>query len=199
MTYVYIVRNVHFQMCKVPENSSTAALQITAAERKHIFSLLFCTRVATSSCGDDINDKSPSWVSSFPVFINFEIFTSLCRPVTLFWYESSTQENQAVEYCVHTHEIHRCPWTSQQEAMVVWSSGLLCSSTRHPFHWATGCLVARGTTTSCYTQCSVGEKVTFLHHPLLSNTDIQYMNHSDSLTSWPAVTKWRSGLVFFDK
>lgn len=53
----------HLQMCKkVPENnSSTAALQITAeAERKHIFSLLFCTKVATSPCGDDINDKSPS-------------------------------------------------------------------------------------------------------------------------------------------
>lgn len=75
------------------------------------------------------------------------------------------EENEAMEYCAHTHThtrgIHRCPW----EGMVVWSSGApQIPSHQHPSHWATGCLEARGTTTSCYTQCSVGEKVTFLHH-----------------------------------
>lgn len=160
---------------KVPDNNSpTAALQITVeAERKHIFSLLFCTRVPASPCGDDINDKSPSWVRSFSVFINFwERFILVCAGRWHFEATLAWQENEAVGRCVLPRGIHRCPVRDRSGR--AWSFGAqgLTFPLQHPSHWATGCLKARGTTSSCYTRCSSGEKVTFLHRPLLSNTDI---------------------------
>lgn len=73
------MRSVVWEM---PQNNNSPAVpQITEAKWKHICSLLFCQRVATSPCDDDINDKSPHESEAFQFSLTLRgVSTSLCRP-----------------------------------------------------------------------------------------------------------------------
>lgn len=169
---------------KVAENnSSTAALQIMQAVRKHIFFfvvIVFFYERLRFTMWRRHDCQIPLISQEFSLTLK-EVFASLFKlmHISIFiWADILLCNETLCGICVHT--LGR--YTSVRGAQ---GSDISPASHQHPSKWAAGCLEARGTTASCYTQCSVGEKVTFPHHLPLSNTDI---HEPLWVTAFPACT-----------
>lgn len=160
-------------MCKrVPENNSpTAALQITVeAERKHISSLVVLHKSRHFAMRQRHQPQIPPRESG-PFQFSLTFFISESCSVFFFFHQSVQVTLFLILICVPIAWRKWGHGRSQREVVV-------CLQLQQPSRWAAGSLEAGGTTTSCYTPCSGGEKVTFM----LSNTDIHQL--SDSLTPW---------------